>query len=61
MQEYKKAKAKLAQIQEEKRKVPKKREEATASSISKGVKLDPKGIEYKHVDTTLKVLSIPWI
>jgi hypothetical protein len=70
MQEYEKAKAKLAPIQEKKTKAPEKREEATASSISKGVKyggkvatsLDPKGIEYKHykhVDTTLPVLRTP--
>jgi hypothetical protein len=38
MQEYEKAKAKLAQIQEKKRKALEKRDEATASSISKGVK-----------------------
>jgi hypothetical protein len=59
MQEYEKAKAKLAQIQEKRRKtVLGKREEATASSISKGAmygektaaSLDPKGIEHKHVN-----------
>jgi hypothetical protein len=48
MQEYEKAKAKLAQIQEKKRKVLETREEATVATS-----LDPKGIEHKHVNTAL--------